>query len=378
MTRKEFLKYLIRVSAGAGIAASSGRLSQALADTRDLPVLVIGAGAAGLMAGYELQRRGIDFRILEASAVFGGRVRKTTDFTDFPLDLGAEWIHSDEPQELFRELLDDEDIRFEADLLAYQPAEFIWEEGRLEKEPSLYTLEYKFKNTTWHDFLDLYLAPASRGKIHYNSPVTKIDYAGTRTLVTTGKGEVFTADQLLVTVPLGVLKAGMIAFSPPLPPEKVKAIRDISFPPGLKVFFEFSDKFYPDAVETPERYYYDAAFGKDTARHILGLFCVGEGAESLIALPDEQAVVATVLGELDRIFAGKASALYQKHIVQNWSAEPYVRGSYSHNRNDPLRRALLAPLGEKVYFAGEALDEYFDSTVDGAAFSALSVLEEMI
>jgi phytoene dehydrogenase-like protein len=56
--------------------------------------VIIGAGAAGITAAYELIRRGQNVRILEASSVWGGRVRKIDDsFAGFPLDIGGGWIH---------------------------------------------------------------------------------------------------------------------------------------------------------------------------------------------------------------------------------------------------------------------------------------------
>eukprot|EP00978_Attheya_sp_CCMP212_P026386 scaffold86667_cov47-Attheya_sp.AAC.1 len=59
-------------------------------------ILIIGAGAAGLFAGYTLEYCGLtNYRILEASSDFGGRVQEMTDFLDVPIDLGAEWIHGD-------------------------------------------------------------------------------------------------------------------------------------------------------------------------------------------------------------------------------------------------------------------------------------------
>ena len=48
-------------------------------------VLIIGAGAAGMTAGYLLNQQGVDFQILEASTVLGGRMKTTTDFVDFPI-----------------------------------------------------------------------------------------------------------------------------------------------------------------------------------------------------------------------------------------------------------------------------------------------------
>ena len=56
-------------------------------------VIIIGAGAGGLSVGYLLNQQGIDFEILEASSVYGGRMRRTTTFADFPISLGGEWLH---------------------------------------------------------------------------------------------------------------------------------------------------------------------------------------------------------------------------------------------------------------------------------------------
>ena len=57
-------------------------------------VLIIGAGAAGLAAAKVLEQNNIDYVILEASNCFGGRLKKDSTLADFPIDMGAEWIHS--------------------------------------------------------------------------------------------------------------------------------------------------------------------------------------------------------------------------------------------------------------------------------------------
>ena len=56
-------------------------------------VIIIGAGAAGLAAAKILQRNNIDYLILEASNRYGGRLKENKTLADFPIDLGAEWIH---------------------------------------------------------------------------------------------------------------------------------------------------------------------------------------------------------------------------------------------------------------------------------------------
>ena len=63
----------------------------------DCEVLVVGAGVAGLYAGFLLKRAGISFRVLEADAHAGGRVRSRPErFTHLglTLDEGANLINS--------------------------------------------------------------------------------------------------------------------------------------------------------------------------------------------------------------------------------------------------------------------------------------------
>ena len=70
-----------------------------LGDSRDLrhQVVILGAGAAGMAAALELRRRGVPFRIFEASNRWGGRVLTLNDFNSAAqtAEMGAEWIHAD-------------------------------------------------------------------------------------------------------------------------------------------------------------------------------------------------------------------------------------------------------------------------------------------
>lgn len=68
---------------------------------KDYSVVVVGAGAAGLYAGWYLQERGFNVKILEASDRVGGRVRHLSGFADFDIELGAEEIHGNN-SELYR------------------------------------------------------------------------------------------------------------------------------------------------------------------------------------------------------------------------------------------------------------------------------------
>jgi hypothetical protein len=98
MNRRKFIKHSTFFSLG-GLLIPSGLLSSCRKETLfedinyDGKVIVIGAGAAGLYAGYILKSKGIDFTILEASSVYGGRMGQLNGFADYSIDTGAQWMH---------------------------------------------------------------------------------------------------------------------------------------------------------------------------------------------------------------------------------------------------------------------------------------------
>src|SRR5689334_23773867 len=68
---------------------------------KETDVLIIGAGACGLVAARELLRKNISVAVLEARPRVGGRIRTITDheFTQL-LEEGAEFIHGHLPVSL--------------------------------------------------------------------------------------------------------------------------------------------------------------------------------------------------------------------------------------------------------------------------------------
>ncbi|HEX4165307.1 MAG TPA: FAD-dependent oxidoreductase [Bryobacteraceae bacterium] len=87
MNRREILKI-------GGVAMAHAATAQAQSGSKK-SVIVIGAGIAGLSCGYELNKRGHDVTILEASGRPGGHVRTFHDpFADgLYADIGAEHFY---------------------------------------------------------------------------------------------------------------------------------------------------------------------------------------------------------------------------------------------------------------------------------------------
>ena len=323
----------------------------------------------------------------------GGRVKKVAGFADFPIDVGAEWIHKwiEAEPPLLTNLINNT----EPDFPTFQDNSSdykVWSNGKL-KSPNILTLfngdsnDYKFSNATWFDFFDQLVRSSSlKENIRYNSPVIEIDYRSDKISVQTNSGKKYPADKVLLTVPVTILQSGDITFKPALPPKQIASINKEHMPGGLKVFIEFSEKFYPEVLFPNgllkgalggNYMYYDECFGKDSSKNILGLFVVGEPAKKYTSLKTDDAIINYMLKELDTMFEGMASKYYEKHIIQNWTKEPFIRGSYSEMKGNPAK--MSAPVANKIYFAGEAMNTNGHTiAVHGASESAYIGLEKML
>ena len=67
-----------------------------------------------------------------------------------------------------------------------------------------------------------------------------------------------------------------------------------------------------------------------------------------------------------------------KHIIQNWSKEPFIKGSYSIKFDNAESKTISAPVEKKIYFAGEALSKENHATVHGACETVYSAVEKML
>ncbi|PCJ64907.1 MAG: amine oxidase [Bacteroidetes bacterium] len=365
MTRKEFIKIcgILGVAIPIQLPLISCSDDDKIQQSFKGKVLIIGAGAGGLSAGYLLQQQGIEYEILEASAIHGGRMKINTDFADFPIPLGAEWLETDTT--IFSEIVNNASVQVNIETVADDP-------------------DRKFVNSSWYSFFEEYIVPSVANHISYNTIVQSIDYSNDQVVVTTQNGE-HLADRVIVSVPLKILQDGDINFTPSLPQSKIDAINGTTIWEGFKAFFEFSTKFYNDEHEFPitpatdgEKIYYNATLGQNTAKHILGLFVVGKPALDYISLSDND-LKDFILNELDGIYSNQATPNYVKHISQNWNNEPFIKSGYMTDNADwKTVRELGTPVANKIHFAGGAYTDGEDwVSVHTAAQSAKKAVEEL-
>ena len=354
-------------------------------------VIIIGAGASGLAAAKVLEKNNIDYTILEATNRYGGRLKKDTTLADFPIDIGAEWIHSN-PKVLnvikgkYGYQIDEELIPYRLENTArWDGKEYTsvssWENNfRYNFMP-----ESKFKNTTWYDFVNENIAKNVKDKIQFNSPVTSVDYSKNEVIVTTSNGDKQKAEKVLVSISIGVLNSNMINFNPELGSKKMEAIESISFEPGFKVIMKFNEKFYPDAIELKvkngEKVFYDMAFKKGAKTHILGFLCKGEEAKKYYSLVSEKKIISKIINELDEIFDGKASQTYlHEYRYENWGQHEFTRGTWTQafQEKKSTLNILNQSLDQKVYFAGEINDPFKQMGVPGAILSGYYSIDKLL
>lgn len=202
----------------------------------------------------------------------------------------------------------------------------------------------------------------------------RIAYGDDGVTVSTDQGE-FRAERVIVTVPLGVLKAGVIDFSPGLPSEKQAAIRRIGFGHYEKLALRFPQIFWPTG---PHRFNYlsDAEpplfmawlnNAHYTGEPVLVAYHAAGLARHTNRWSDEQ-LIAGALETLRRMFGPEVPEPVS-YARSAWEADPFSRGSYSFSQlgmTPDDRAALAAPVGDRLFFAGEATHPHYWATVHGA------------
>lgn len=196
--------------------------------------------------------------------------------------------------------------------------------------------------------------------VRLNHAVTSINYDSDLITVNTTQG-VFTADAVLVTVSLGVLKKGVIAFNPSLPTNKQNAINALEMGVLDKVYLKFPSVFWDSnhtiAKAQPNRGEWSVWINTNviTNEPIIQAFLSGDVARDKELLSDAE-IEAQAMTELRSLY-GPNIPDPTSVLVTRWHNNPLTYGSYSYGStkdSTQLRHALAESVDNKLYFAGEA------------------------
>ena len=207
----------------------------------------------------------------------------------------------------------------------------------------------------------------------------KIEHGPSRVRVTTSGG-VIDADAAIITLPLGVLKAGAVEFSPRLPVAKQEAIARLGMGHLAKVILRYDKPFW----------------GRD--QYVYGYLCrpVQDRPTMVISLTKTHDIPALVLqagGTLARRIEAMTMAeceSWAREVVRDifgsgtpaprsvdrtqWSRDSMSQGSYTYVAvgSTPDDIATLAePVEDRLFFAGEATYRYHWAGAHGAFASGI-------
>ncbi len=213
-------------------------------------------------------------------------------------------------------------------------------------------------------------------EIRANSFVEQIDWSAQPNRVVLRGGEELQSRAVLVTIPLGALKAESVRFVPSLPARKTKAINRLGFGSYHKAFFLFDEgaelppgpiiRLHNEGGLWSEWCNLSGYLGKPVLMALNG----GPAARQAEGMSDGE-IVQSACGFLQR-FTGVRIPKPRAVMSTRWGRDPLTRGAYSFSTvgSGPRdRRALAEALPGGVYFAGEAASVDYPATAHGALLS---------
>ena len=419
--------------AGAATFGIAGRAFAAA----EVDVAIVGAGAAGLAAAKELRKAGRSFVVLEARARIGGRAY-TDDTLGIPFDAGAQYIHWAE-RNPWKKIADELKVPLEEDSSGGIPVVFANGvrmpdderarrrsafsrisqalEGGVSADRSFaeavkgaspeivgaaggitqFALGEDPERVSIADYDQLwagddYVIPGGYGAlvtrwgadvpVRLSTPVSAIRWNGRGVVLETAAGSL-TAGAAIVTVPIGVLKAGGIRFTPELPAPLQEALDGLGMGAYTKLALKI-DRARVEPLETAD--YIELVdgnavsfefwpFGRDLCIVMLG----GDGARRLCEA-GEGAAIDFATARLAGMVGGHVRQAIGGGRLAAWWTDPYARGSYSVARPGRVaaRQALRQPVGGKVFLAGEASAGGGAMTVGGATLEGQRVARAVL
>lgn len=207
--------------------------------------------------------------------------------------------------------------------------------------------------------------------------VSGIDHGPSGAVVHTSNGD-FAARSVIVTVPLGVLKAGSIQFEPPLPTSHQGPIDRLAMGTLAKVVLQFDTVFWP-----ADQQYFLLEGAEDgqsfevsnlsvyQSTPMLSLISGGDYAVEIEAMADADAVAAAMVA-IRRAWPEATDPVTS--VVTHQNQDPAQLGSYTYvpvGASLDDFDALAQPVDDSLWFAGEHTMRDLYGWVHGAYQSGL-------
>jgi monoamine oxidase len=241
-------------------------------------------------------------------------------------------------------------------------------------------------------FVQLLDDVASGLAIRLATPVTVLQWHDAGVVATLGSGERIEADRAVVTIPVGLLRDGRFRLDPPMPAEQQKALGRLGYGTGVlaKVYLRFPHVFWPETSkwfgrlpDAPDRrgtFNTFVSHTEETGQPILLSFANGHAAVRYERELSDEEVKQAALTSLRKMFGGNNVPEPEAFVFPRWLTDPWTMGGYSYPAigSPPEDHCDHArPLGNRVFFAGEATEPVEYGTVHAALWSAEQTAEAL-
>ncbi|MEV2197427.1 FAD-dependent oxidoreductase [Streptomyces phaeochromogenes] len=340
----------------------------------DLDVVVIGAGAAGLSAARALADAGKRVTVVEARDRIGGRLWTHPDAMSVPIELGAQFIH--EPDASTWELVRSQGLKTHTHAHTFSRTRVggPWKKGTIERP-------YNFQVVGGYKQI---LAPlAHKLSIRFNTVVRRVEHASGRVVVHAerhGRRVTYRARAAVVAVPVAVLAADAVEFSPALPKEKTDAFKAVPHFAISKVLMEFDRPVFPEdadhVVEADVPWWLmNAAMGQPRfSGRIVFAGAEEDEAERLLAMPARKRHREFL--EVVRGIAGDRSLKPVKVMEHEWAKDPFARAAFTDSERITGVQEIYEPVGDTLFWAGVITDQV-DFSHDSGNKAAAQLLDRL-
>jgi monoamine oxidase len=189
------------------------------------------------------------------------------------------------------------------------------------------------------------------------------------------------ARQAVVTLPLGVLQANDVRFVPAISAKK-SALGALESGPVIRVAMRLHEPVWEKrapgvAFFHSPRADFPTFWTPLPMRAPLVTAWAGGPRAAKLTGKSRRLLLAKALAGVQRVFP---DARLAAALVQDWQQDPFSRGGYSYVLvgGAGAREALASPLGETLFFAGEATDKDEAGTVAGALRSGIRAAREIL
>uniref|UniRef100_A0A669BAH9 [histone-H3]-N(6),N(6)-dimethyl-L-lysine(4) FAD-dependent demethylase n=1 Tax=Oreochromis niloticus TaxID=8128 RepID=A0A669BAH9_ORENI len=390
-------------------------------------VIIIGAGASGLAAARQLQNFGTQVVVLEARDRIGGRVWDDASLgvtvgrgaqivngcVNNPIalmceQLGIKMHKLGERCDLFQEggqVTDpaiDKRMDFHFNAILDVVSEWRKDKSQNQDTPLGEKVQEVKKNFLQESVMQFSELEEKVLQFHLSNlefacgstldQVQAIDYSGDVVKVTSSDGSQWTAQKVLVTVPLTLLQRNLIQFNPPLPERKLKAIHSLGAGIIEKISLQFPYRFWDKKIQGADyfghiptglekRGMFSVFYDLDPQRKQAVLMSIisGDAVSSVRDMEDKE-VVDECMRVLRELFKEQEVPEPVNFFITHWSKDIWSQMSYSFVKTGGSGEAydiLAEDVQGKVFFAGEATNRHFPQTVTGAYLSGVREASKM-